>query len=406
MPMNAIRSATLLGVLGLFVLVASGGAAAADVTLTVGVETEAGDPVDGATLTATWSNGSTTATTASNGKAFIDVPEGESVEITVDHDEYMRNSPLVVEDASARDVTMTVHSTSEATVRVVDQEGSIDDALVELSQDEETVVAERTTDGSIETGAIEAGTYDLRVAKAGYYTVTDAIEVPADEAAEREVELERGSVTLQANVTDPYFDPPRPLSDISVTVDGQGTVNTQSDGRQQLSVPVNTDLTVRFTHPEYETVTRSIEAGESALTVSASLHRADLVNVTPQTTEVVVGQPAFITATDEYGDPVTNVTVRVDGEAVTETDGDGWARIPIEEAGVHEITVEDSEATSNVTEILGVEEGSAETSVIETPTTSGTETPTGTTDTSLPGFGPIAALLGIALAIGLAGRRR
>lgn len=405
--MNAIRSVTLVGAVGLLlVLLASGGAAAADVTLTVGVETDGGDTVGGATLTATWSNGSATATTASNGKAFLDVPEGETVDITVEHDEYMRNSALVVEDASAREVTLTVRPKGEATVWVTDEEGSVEDALVTLSQDDQTVVSERTNEGSIDSGPIEAGTYDLLVEKAGYYDETGSIEVSAEETVTRDVAIERGSVTLQVNVTDPYFDPARALEGISVDVDGQGTVNTQSDGRQQLSVPVNTELTVTFEDPGYETSTRSIETGESDMNLSVSLNRANTLTVTAQTTEVVVGQPAFISVTDEYGDPVGNATVLRNGEEVTETDSEGWARIPIEEAGVHEITVDDGEITSNVTEIRGVQEAPNETTHIETPTTEETETPAGTTSTSVPGFGPLLGLLGIALAVGIGARRR
>jgi hypothetical protein len=399
-------------VLMLLIAVVPAPVAAADVTLTVTVETEAGESVAGAELTATWEDDSATATTKSNGKALIDVPDGETVELTVEHEEYMRNSPLVIEDASGMDVTMTVHPISDATISVQDDGETVDDARVTLSQDGTTVVSERTTDGTIATGEIEAGTYTLAVEKAGYYSVEASFEVPGDESVDRWVEIDRGSVTLQVNVTDPYFEPPRALEGITVTVDGEGSVNTQSSGQQQLSVPVNTDLTVRFDAPEYETVERSIRTDEESVSLPVELDRADDLNVTVHTSQVVVGQPAFIAVSDEYDDPVVNATVLHNGDAVTETDREGWARIPIETAGSHEIQVDDGTVTSNVTEISAV---TAETPApTETTTPTETETETGeaatTTDTTgapIPGFGPLVALLGIALGIGVAvlGRR-
>ena len=54
------------------------------VTLTVTIETPDGEPVANAALTATWDGGSSTATTVSNGKAFIDVEQGADVEIAVE----------------------------------------------------------------------------------------------------------------------------------------------------------------------------------------------------------------------------------------------------------------------------------------------------------------------------------
>lgn len=408
--MNRIRIGIVLGAAVVLLAVASSPAAAADVTFTVSVETEAGDAVGGATLTATWANGTATAETAANGKAYLDVPAGESVEITVDHPEYVRNSPIVIENATARDVSMTVHPIGEAQISVSDQDGPVEDATVTLVQDGTTVVEQHTADGSVDTGEIEAGDYELTVEKPGYYTLSRSIDVPAGEVVERGVEIERGSVTLQVNVTDPYFDPPRALEGITADVEGSGTVTTQSDGTQKLSVPVNTELTVSFTGQGYETVERTIETDESETTLDVALSRADTLSVTVHTAEVVVGQPAFLTVTDEYDDPVENATVLLDGTSVTETDADGWARVTIDAVGVHELRVEDESVTSNVSEIRGVAAAGTtveETSDVEPPTET-TTAPTGTTETGVPGFGPLVALIGvlIAAAVGLVGRRR
>ncbi|MDZ7850159.1 MAG: carboxypeptidase-like regulatory domain-containing protein [Halodesulfurarchaeum sp.] len=386
-------------------------AAAADVTLTVTVQTEDGTQVSGAELTATWSNGSVIDTTAANGKAFLDVPEGETVELTVADDEYMRNGPIVIEDASETDVTMTVRPIAEATISVANGGGPIDDALVTLSQDGTTVVSERTTDGTVQTGEIEAGSYQLAVEKSGFYAVEETLEVPADESITHDVTLEEGTVTMQVEVTDPYFDPPRALQGVTVTVDGHGSVNTQSNGQQQLSVPVNTDLTVRFEAPAYETVEKSVKTAEESVSLDVELDRRNRLVVTAHTTTVVVGQPAFISVMDEYDDPVENATVLHNGEAVTETDSEGWARIPIETAGTHEIQVDDGEITSNVTEVAAITAETAEPPETDTETDGttgdGETTTADSTGAPIPGFGPIVGLLGVVLGIGigLVGRR-
>ena len=384
--------------------------AAADVTLTVTVETETGDAVNNGTVTATWNGDSVTGDISASGQVLLDVPEGQTVDLTISHETYMRNRPLVIEDATTRDVTMTVHETSEASVSVTDADGPVDDALVTFFQDGKRIVSERTTDGAIETGPIEAGTYTLRVEKSGYLDVEQSLEVTADGPVDQEVEIESGTVTLEVEVSDPYFDPPRKLAGVSVTVEGHGSVNTQSSGQQQLSVPVNTDLTVRFESPAYETVERSVETVEESVTLAVELERADTLVLTAHTTQVVVGQPAFVSVVDEYDDPVENATVLHNGEAVTETDSEGWARIPIAEAGTHEIQVDDGQITSNVTEIEAVTAAMTETPVTATPTETTTGEAGTTTDSSgglTPGFGPIVTIVGAALALGLGlvGRR-
>lgn len=58
-------------------------AAQEDVTLTVTVATNGVEAVGNAELTATWDGESATEVTSANGKAFIDVPTGATVDITV-----------------------------------------------------------------------------------------------------------------------------------------------------------------------------------------------------------------------------------------------------------------------------------------------------------------------------------
>ncbi|MFB6360599.1 MAG: PGF-CTERM sorting domain-containing protein, partial [Halobacteriales archaeon] len=123
------------------------GLASADVTLTVTVKTAAGAPVSDAELTASWDGGSTTATTASNGKAFVDVPEGANVTIEVDHPNYVRNSPYTLTNASEQDVTVTVWEKASATVTVADSEGSVEGVRVVFRKAGD-IVAVRSSDAS------------------------------------------------------------------------------------------------------------------------------------------------------------------------------------------------------------------------------------------------------------------
>ena len=102
------------------------------VTLTVSVVGQDGDLVSGAELTATWSNGSTTQSTAGNGKAFIDVQRGANVTIELSHPEYIRNFPFIVRNATEQDVTVPSHRQGQVSVAVVDESGNVTDARVIL----------------------------------------------------------------------------------------------------------------------------------------------------------------------------------------------------------------------------------------------------------------------------------
>src|SRR6056297_3083279 len=96
--------AALLSTLVIVLAFATGSVAADQTTLTVEVVDDDGDPVGGIAVEATWEVGdeteTATATTASNGKVFLDVEAGADVELTVDDETYVRNRPLSVEDAS------------------------------------------------------------------------------------------------------------------------------------------------------------------------------------------------------------------------------------------------------------------------------------------------------------------
>jgi hypothetical protein len=214
--MNITRAA-LVGAAALFVAtVAIGGAAgqgADPVTLTVSVVDQEGDAVGSATVEATWETdagetGNASGTTASNGKVFIDVPAGASIELDVDDDTYVRNRPLEVDNATARDVELGVTRSGTATVSVVDGENqSQADARVIVRRDGRSVDRGDTDeDGEYETVRLERGTYEVTVVKPGYFETER--EVTVSTGTEATIGIERGTVTLDIRTVDDHFDPP------------------------------------------------------------------------------------------------------------------------------------------------------------------------------------------------------
>lgn len=354
------------------------------VTLTVTVETPEGQPVPNAELTATWDGGSSTATTVSNGKAFIDVEAGADVEIAVDHPDYIRNQVFTVEDAQEESVTITVHPRASARVRVVDADGPVARAVVTFRK-AGTLVTRETTDanGVVEVGPVEAGDYEIKVRKSRY--LTKAVRVELDGETTREIRINQGSVPLTVNVTDPYYSPPRPISDVRVEVAGVGSVRTQPNGIQQIGVPVNVRLEVRLTKPGYGVIEETINVGESPVRLRVHLSRRPSLSVEAFSERVVVGERVLVEVTNEYGDPVADATLLVDGEAVVTTDDDGQAAFDITSAGPHEVVATRGDLASDPVTIRGVEPGGTET------TTGGGER---TESPGMPGFGVIAAIAG------------
>ncbi|MFB6081239.1 MAG: carboxypeptidase-like regulatory domain-containing protein [Halanaeroarchaeum sp.] len=378
-------------------------AAQTTVTLTVSVTTPSGQSVGGATLTATWDGGTTTERTASNGKAFVDVPEGADVDIAVDHPEYVRNAPYHVTEASERDVDITVYDEATATITVEDADGPVDNATVTLTRHGITVVEEKTTDGSVRTGTIEEGEYHVTVEKPGYFGVERDVVVENHTA--RTLTIERGTVTLEVNVSDDYFDPPRPISGATATVGDVGTIKTQADGVQRISVPVNTQLEVTVSKDGYQSVRRLVQVEESDVTLHVDIARTPTLHADVMSDQVVVGEQVLVTVTDEYGDPVADAAVLVDGERVARTDDDGTATVTIESGGNHSVTVAKHSLTSRAVTVVGVVPGTATTATTSTATSTATTTDTSTPVPGVPGFGVQMGIVGVALVAVLLGIR-
>ncbi|MFB6117460.1 PGF-CTERM sorting domain-containing protein [Halosegnis sp.] len=378
---------------------------AAPVTLTVTVVTPSGDPVGGATIDASWDDGSTTVTTASNGKAFIDVPEGANVSLSAESDEYIRNQPLIVENASAREVTIEVAPKGQLTVAVNDTDGPVEDVRVRLQTDA-GVVAEGRTDenGEYTTPAIEQGEYVLRLFKEGYYR--NITRETVGESTRLNRSMRRGTTNVQFRVVDDHFSPPRELSDARVEVNGIGSQRLTA-GTVTFTLPVNTRYTVVASKDGYTTNETSIFVGAEGNERTLAINREPDLNLTAANDRVVVGETVQVTVRNAYNERVEGATVTVDGETVATTGADGTAAVPIETAGEVTIAASTNGITSNELTIVGVATATATPESTPTATPVSTPTPEGELPVvGQPGFTPVVAVLAL-LGVGLlVGRRR
>jgi len=379
---------------------ASGEAASVDVTLTVTVVDQGGNPLGGAELSATWGDdgGPVNKTTAGNGMAFLDVPEGEDVTIAIDHPNYIRNNPYVVEDASERGVTIETAQKGQATVVVRNGSGRVPDAVVRLSHDRQRVTAARTNaDGELVTDEIERGNYTLLAYKEGYLRNETTFTV--DGEVTQPIHVTRDSRLVTFNVTDDHFDPPRPLSNVTVSIDGQLDVTTQGTGSVTVSVPVNDEYEVEVGKQGYDGVTRTLTVREAQTELNASIRRTPALSAETINEQIVVNGTAVMTVTDEYGDAVANATVSLDGESVTETNANGIAQVSIETLGNHTISAARNGLETSVP-VTGVRPAADDTPTATPATPTDTTARASTTGDGGPGFGvavALAALLAAAL---------
>lgn len=393
------RTAAVLVVLVVLAPLSGGTVAGSDlVALTVSVTDQSGDRIANAELTARWEGGSTTETTRSNGQAIIDVPEDANVVIEVDHPEYVRNHPVVVENATERSVSIDMHQRGSATITVNNADGTVADARVILRKSGRIAETGRTSDdGTFETGVIEQGEYTVAVVKDGYYRERSSVTVDGD--VDHSVRIERGSVTLNVRVTDPNFDSPRELDGMTVSIQSVGQIVTQPDGTASVGVPVNTDLELSVTGDRYQEVTRTISVEESDVSVDVSIDRTQQLRLEAVSNRVVVDEQTVVSVTDEYNESVEGATVLLDGESVGETDASGQLTVTISEGGNHTVVAERGSLRSNAVTIAGVTESGE----VKTPTATATATET---EASGPGFTLVAAVLALlSLAVVVARRK-
>ena len=374
------------------------------VTVTVTVENEAGTAVGNAELTATWSGGNETVITRSSGQALIDVPRGADVDISVQSDDYVRNTPYEIDNVGQESVTITVAEKGTAEVQVRDGNGvPVNNAVVQLFHDGETVVNARTnSDGVHQSGTIEQGEYTLRALKSGYESNGTTFEVDGDVSITTRIQT--GSVLATFEVRDDHFDPAEPVEGASISIPAIPTsTTTLADGEATASVPVNSDLEVRITKDGYETVNETLEVGEQDTSLDATIRKTEALNMAISDAQVLVNGSIRVTLTNEYGTPQEDVPVTLDSEQVGETDESGELEIRIADPGEHTISAE-SEGLSDSSTVEAVRPGG--------PTPEDTATDVETTDDESttpsgigPGFTPVAAVVA-ALLTALVLRRR
>ena len=378
---------------------AVGGALAQEeqVTLTIEVVTEGGETVGGAELTVTWDGGSESATTRANGQALIDVPKGSNPTIEVSHDVYMRNFPYEVTNASQGLVQVPVARSGSVEVSVEGSTGPVEGATVRLVRNGRNAAsAETDSSGTVVVGPVERGEYGLAVGKPGY--VTNASQIQVTRRHQRTVQIRPGAVQVRFNVTDDHFSPPEPVESARIAIAETGdNLTTLENGQRATTAPVNRQYTVTVRKEGYESVERTVRLREEARVVDVSISRTPDLNVAVVNRRVVVGESTILTATNEYGEPMANATVRVQGAVVGTTDAQGTIQLPVESVGnnTYEVT---KGALSNSTVVEGVEAA--------TPTTVTTTTATSTSSGGGPGFTAPLAVVSLLAAAGLAARRR
>ena len=372
------RSALIVvGVVIVAALVGAVGSGAAQsdedvVTITVNTVVESSNQqIGGITLVATWDGGQRTVTTASNGKAFVDVPDGATVEITLDDDEYTRNEPYRIQTATEREYTVDVARQAEVDILVNDAEGPVADSRVALVQDGTTVVSGRTdSNGRFQSGTIAQGTYTVSAVKPGYYRTTDEIIVAG--SPERSVRIERGRVDYDIVVEDPHFDTAQPVSNATVAIQGVGELTTGDRGAAASLLPVNSEIEITVSRAGYESTTRTISVGEQSGTSVFRISRNPSLSLTAVNQRIVVGEVVPVEVTNAYGEPAEGVTVLYDGEPVGQTNAEGRLTIRVESTGEHRIRARQGDTASEPVTVTGIEGAAGEESTATA--TAGAET--------------------------------
>lgn len=394
-----------------FVALSSGAVAADDVALTVSVVDGDGDPVDGATVEATWGGGEATGTTVSNGRVFIDVPEGEDVELDIDDDRYIRNRPLTVQDADERDVELPVASRGEAVVTVTDAEDApLSDVTVRLRQDGRTVASGETDDeGEVRTGAVEQGEYRLSAVKPGYFAGQRDLSVGADTETEATVSLESGRVALDVAVVDDHFEEPRALTDARVQIEGgafDGEVSA-SDGSASVNVPVNARYTISAQKEGYDPTPRQVSVNEEPRSVTVTAQRTHELVASSSNDRVVVGERTRIEVVNAYDEPVSGATVRLNGDPVGETDDRGELAVGLETVGDATIVADDGRVESESVTVTAIDPDAEPEDGTDDGTDGGAnDGPSEAETDDLPGFGVGAAVVALLVALAAVASRR
>jgi PGF-CTERM protein len=310
----------------------------------------------------------------------------------------VRNTPYEIDDVEEESVTVTVAEKGTAEIQVRDGDGvPVNKAVVQLFHDGETVVNARTnSNGLYQTGTIEQGEYRLRTLKSSYYTNGTTFEVDGD--VNVTTRIRTGSVLATFEVRDDHFDPPKAVQGATVSIPAiPDESTTLADGEATASVPVNSNLEVQITKEGYETVTETLEVGESDTSLDAFIRKTEALNMAISDAQVLANGSIRVTLTNEYGTEQEGVPVTLDGEQVGETDDSGELEIRISDPGEHTIRAEsDGRADSSTVEAVRPGGPTPE----ETAADTETETDESTTSSGIgPGFTPVTAVVAALLAV-------
>jgi PGF-CTERM protein len=414
MSRSRVSLVTLAVVVAFVAPGAIGTVAAQDVTLDITMVDQDGDPVGNVDFTVTWNEsegGPENYSTSASGRRLVDVPEGADVSIGITDDQYIRNSPYTIPNASGQAVEISVARSGQATITVQGPNGPVANADVTVRKGFSDIDSTTTdADGTATTTRIEQGTYNFRVYKSGF--LTNATEIFVSGQTDRTIQLERGSVEARFTVVDDHFDDPRPLENATVTIPQLGTtLSTFGDGTRTASVPVNNRFEVTVDKDGYGSETRTLIVREEAASLDLSIQRVPAMTIETDQDRNLVGESTTLTATNEYGEPVAGATVSVDGETVGQTNDAGQLDVPIERTGDITIEVSGQSRSGSVT-VQGVEPATEPTGTAaptDTPTPTDTATPTDSpTETdgdSGAGFGIVVALAALAGGLFLLRRR-
>jgi len=411
---------------------ADGAASNAQVTITVSVVDQNGDPVEDANVTVTYEDTVQTGETFANGKAFFDVPEGADVTVDVSKDGLALNRPASVQGVDGEtvvDVQLFPAATAVLTVQTPDGQ-PIEGARVRLEKDDEVLAAatgETAANGTFVATDLERGDYSVALSADGYYSTSTTFVVR--NRAGKTVTMEPGTVSVKVQTVDGHVSDPRPVSATVELYEGDqfvSNVSTGDSGSRTVSLDVNTQYSVVVKKNGYERERHTLTTGETDTNVTYSINRTPSLSLSAANSQVVTGQTVQVSVTDEYDEPVSGASIRVDGETVTETDDAGEAMVTIESDGEVTITAVSgsleasttvegvSPATDQPTTTTTTTTAPTTTSATAMPTTSETATTAGPPDDGdgdgvlpTPGFGGAATLLAVLLSMAvLAGRRR
>ncbi|QLG48537.1 carboxypeptidase-like regulatory domain-containing protein [Natrinema halophilum] len=375
-------------------------------TVTVHVVDDVGNDVGGASVTASWEGGERTGQTASNGQTLIDVPTDASVSIAVDHDDYVQNNPVQIGTVTDHTTeTVTVCPPTDGEIAVTENGNPIETATVTLTKrGDDRAAAEGTTDanGIFATTDLETGDYDVTVRKPGYYEETTTVDLNAVNGTT--VEVESGMAEVTFTVSDGHLEQPLEV-DVTVLNDGErdSTVSTNENGQRSIDLAVNTEYTVRIDGEGYGEHERKLTVGETDTNRRYQIERSPSLTLEAANERIILGETVGVTVTDEYGEPVDEVAVRIGGSKVATTDADGSATVPIETAGSLEVTAAIDGTVSNAVVVEGIDPNADEDEDEDDDTArenTDNSSETLTSDDSVPGFGAPAALVIVALLVG------